>query len=56
MNKLKTNQFSSMPEQSVEGPVAHRFREAVILDRLFWFSIGMFLVSGISLRVWGMLY
>ncbi len=56
MTKLKTNQFSRIPGQSVEGPAAHRFREAVILDRLFWFSIGMFLVSGITLRVWGMLY
>ncbi|MHC2069326.1 hypothetical protein ACYFX5_17775 [Bremerella sp. T1] len=32
-----------------------RHREAVTLDRLFWFSIGMLMVAGIALRIWVML-
>lgn len=35
------------PEESVD-----RHREAMALDRVFWFSIGLLMVIGIALRIW----
>ncbi|MEW4563472.1 hypothetical protein AB1K70_13150 [Bremerella sp. JC770] len=35
------------PEQPVD-----RHREAIALDRVFWFSIGLLMVTGIALRIW----
>ncbi len=38
------------PEEAID-----RHREAMTLDRVFWFSIGMLMVTGIALRIWSML-
>lgn len=35
------------PEEAID-----RHREAMTLDRVFWFSIGMLMVTGIALRIW----
>jgi len=35
------------PEEAVD-----RHREAMTLDRIFWFSIGLLMVTGIALRIW----
>lgn len=38
------------PEEAVD-----RHREAMTLDRVFWFAIGLLMVTGIALRIWVML-
>lgn len=35
------------PERSVD-----RHREMVMLDRLFWTSVGLLMVGGLALKIW----
>ena len=38
-------------EQQPE-PAVDRHREMVILDRIFWTSIGLLMVTGVALKIW----
>lgn len=42
------------PERSSERTV-DRYREAVMLDRIFWISMAVLMIAGVSLRIWAML-
>ena len=42
------------PDRSSERTV-DRYRESVMLDRIFWISMAVLMIAGVSLRIWAML-